>query len=228
MCLWKCLCAKVTNKTSICVSVWEQSERSCEVIRRQTKRGSLATGHCSSTSLGNTNRWSRPSVLVCVCVCVCVRERGERVCVCVCVLVFACVCVCLCTIDSIQGTVQCSHGARGVSHLFPRTLSHARRRCLPSHTGRGQASPPSLLKQTGPRTDLESVSGLSLSVRLVSHFFLSLGRKEVTQHSGTRPPPNTLLPHQGPDMYSSSAEVSHPPSPPRSQPHTFRTNGRAE
>lgn len=69
MCLWERFCVKVRNTTSICVSVWEQPENSCEVIRRQTKRGSLATGHCSSAQLGNTNRWSA-CVRVSVCICV--------------------------------------------------------------------------------------------------------------------------------------------------------------
>lgn len=61
------LSVKVRNKTSICVSVWEQFESSCEVLRRQTKRGSLAAAHCSSAWLGNTNKCSaslRASVFV--------------------------------------------------------------------------------------------------------------------------------------------------------------------
>ena len=141
-------------------------------------------------------------------------------------MVRLCVCVCVCVCVSIQGAHT---GAWGVSHLSPHTLP--RSAALPflhthTHTNTQGAEEDKLNPRPFPLTygSCKLIWNQHLATasqtRLVSHFFLSLGRKEVTQHSGCRSPLNTLLPHQGPDMYSSLAEVSQPPSPLLSQhPH---------
>lgn len=80
-------------------------------------------------------------------------------------------CVCLCTTESIQGTVQRSHGAWGVSHLSLHTLSHAQQHCLSSVTH---------TRTLTPRTNFTSVSPANRQDHvLIWNQYLALASKSV-------------------------------------------------
>lgn len=201
LCLCKRLHVKERNKTSICVSVWEPSESSCEVKRGHTKRGSLTTAHCSGVQLGNTNRWSvyvRVSVYMCVvCVLLCSAHTGPEV----------------------------SLGSP--AHTLPRSAA------LPDpYTQTKGELHPRLPLSLANRQDHalfwnRCLAAAFRSVWSPTSFSASVGRKW----------PNTPAPvlHWTHCCHIKAqictvAQLKFPtlPAPPHSQPHTFRTNGRAE